>query len=629
MPSQFILFTSFSPYHAPLHAFSYVGKNHYDAIVDERALNEAKVLGELNSQDIYEHRKTIERAEEDARRAEEARIDADRHEAAVRLQSHHRARTARRSVGSLRDAKAVEDAKTAAEKAKQEQFAALAIQNAHRARKARAHLDATRNDYYGREWECEYCHVRCATREAALAHESGKHPEEVKINAARLIQSHLRARVARKSVGSRRETVGYAAARAVSLLSVAVEYETANDMVKALSVYRETEDMIQTMPGVAAQVDVLMGDEGISARVPVDIARLAAAIAVIEAGIAAAYGVAERARDAFMDATSWTKDRKDSFENKEDGISSKRANWRRHPVVVPEGNSASETKEDSASKKFNVLLSQNTQDLIGFDDHEHAMEILDHLEVSTTETDEKTGLVRLFFADKKHRDDAIAWIKETSVAAEETRAKEEQKDKANDDSGEGELASEFTEFEVSYPRRMGKDKKVIGVDPNRGAWVVRPATKHASVVLMHPSERWTVDEGQPDKSEDMVNVCSAVTNMVPAKKGATLVVEITGPKGVKQRKMTFESKAERDRFVGCMTTGAKQERLVEEKRAVRAAKKAARAVAVAQRQKNKEAKMKAKAEAKAKTVDFHLVLSEETQQVRNMRERVCVREKIA
>jgi hypothetical protein len=37
-----------------------VGKNHYDAIVDERALNEAKVLGELNSQDIYEHRKTIE-----------------------------------------------------------------------------------------------------------------------------------------------------------------------------------------------------------------------------------------------------------------------------------------------------------------------------------------------------------------------------------------------------------------------------------------------------------------------------------------------------------------------------------------------------------------------------------------
>ena len=63
MPSQSILFTSFSPYHAPLHAFSYVGKNHYDAIVDERALNEAKVLGELNSQDIYEHRKTIERAE--------------------------------------------------------------------------------------------------------------------------------------------------------------------------------------------------------------------------------------------------------------------------------------------------------------------------------------------------------------------------------------------------------------------------------------------------------------------------------------------------------------------------------------------------------------------------------------
>jgi hypothetical protein len=40
-----------------------VGKNHYDAIVDERALNEAKVLGELNSQDIYEHRmKTIEAA---------------------------------------------------------------------------------------------------------------------------------------------------------------------------------------------------------------------------------------------------------------------------------------------------------------------------------------------------------------------------------------------------------------------------------------------------------------------------------------------------------------------------------------------------------------------------------------
>ena len=284
---------------------------------------------------------------------------------------------------------------------------------------------------------------------------------------------------------------------------------------------------------------------------------------------------------------------------------------------------------EAALRKFKVLLSQNTQDLLGYTDHEHAMEILDHLEVSTTETDEKTGLVRLFFADTKHRDDAIAWIKETSVAAEETRAKEEQKDKANDDSGEGELASEFTEFEVSYPRRMGKDKKVIGVDPNRGAWVVRPATKHASVVLMHPSERWTVDEGQPDKSEDLVNVCSAVTNMVPAKKGATLVVEITGPKGVKQRKMTFESKAERDRFVGCMTTGAKQERLAEEKRAVRAAKEAARAVAVAQRQKNKEAKMKAKAEAKAKTVDIHLVLSEETQQVRNMRERVCVREKRA
>ena len=39
------------------------------------------------------------------------------------------------------------------------------------------------------------------------------------------------------------------------------------------------------------------------------------------------------------------------------------------------------------------------------------MEILNHLQVASTEKDETTGLVRLFFEDEEHRIDAMAWIK--------------------------------------------------------------------------------------------------------------------------------------------------------------------------------------------------------------------------
>ena len=80
--------------------------------------------------------------------------------------------------------------------------------------------------------------------------------------------------------------------------------------------------------------------------------------------------------------------------------------------------------EDIDAKTYKMLLSKNTQDILGLDDHEHAMEVLNHLEVASTETDEGTGLVRLFFVDTKHRVAAVAWIK----AAVEAVVEEEQDD---------------------------------------------------------------------------------------------------------------------------------------------------------------------------------------------------------
>ena len=86
-----------------------------------------------------------------------------------------------------------------------------------------------------------------------------------------------------------------------------------------------------------------------------------------------------------------------------------------------------------SAKTFTVLLSKKTQDLLGFTDHNHAKETMDHLEVASTETDVDTGLVRLYFADKKHRVDAMAWIKsETAEATEKDEAKRSKRSKSEE-----------------------------------------------------------------------------------------------------------------------------------------------------------------------------------------------------
>jgi hypothetical protein len=68
-----------------------------------------------------------------------------------------------------------------------------------------------------------------------------------------------------------------------------------------------------------------------------------------------------------------------------------------------------------------VLLSKETQELVGFDDHEHAKEVMGHLEVAHTETCAEKSLVRLFFTDKQHREAAIRWIQKTRRDAETLR----------------------------------------------------------------------------------------------------------------------------------------------------------------------------------------------------------------
>ena len=81
----------------------------------------------------------------------------------------------------------------------------------------------------------------------------------------------------------------------------------------------------------------------------------------------------------------------------------------RAPVVLD-----SVDHEHASKKQYKVLLSKNAQELLGFTDHERASEIMEHLQVASTETDEETGLVRLCFADKERRDDAIAWVNRNS-----------------------------------------------------------------------------------------------------------------------------------------------------------------------------------------------------------------------
>ena len=95
-------------------------------------------------------------------------------------------------------------------------------------------------------------------------------------------------------------------------------------------------------------------------------------------------------------------------------------------VAEEEGTEEELVVEDIDAKTYKMLLSKNTQDILGLDDHEHAMEILDHLEVASTETDEGTGLVRLFFVDTKHRVAAVAWIKAAVEAAVEEEQDDEQ-----------------------------------------------------------------------------------------------------------------------------------------------------------------------------------------------------------
>ena len=88
---------------------------------------------------------------------------------------------------------------------------------------------------------------------------------------------------------------------------------------------------------------------------------------------------------------------------------------------------ATESKA-SANQTWKMLISKKTQDILGFADHEHAVDVLNHLQVASTETDQETGLVRLFFADKEHRVDAMAWIKtaleDKSGALEDLKATE-------------------------------------------------------------------------------------------------------------------------------------------------------------------------------------------------------------
>ena len=82
----------------------------------------------------------------------------------------------------------------------------------------------------------------------------------------------------------------------------------------------------------------------------------------------------------------------------------------------------------SANQTWKMLISKKTQEILGFADHEHAVDVLNHLQVASTETDKETGLVRLFFADKEHRVDAMAWIKtaleDKSGALEDLKATE-------------------------------------------------------------------------------------------------------------------------------------------------------------------------------------------------------------